>query len=239
MSRAMTIAGREWRAYFLSTSGYVITALFALFAGLFFVRYAFANGQVASMRPVFASGTWILAFIAPAITMRLLSEEFRMHTYETLITAPVRHGDIIVGKYLGAMGLLIIMLAPTLVFMVLLERYGRPDYGEVACGYLGLLLAGSAYVASGLFVSTLTSSQPVSFLVTMFFWITIGLGTKELPAMVPDWLATFVYAADPELRLRDFTIGLIDSSNVVYFVAITAFFLIASMQSLAARKWPS
>jgi ABC-2 type transport system permease protein len=237
----MTIAGREWRAYFLSTSGWVVVALFALLTAIAFIFLGsgLANGQIASMRSVFAFSTWILAFIAPAITMRLLSEEFRLRTYETLVTAPVRATDIIVGKYLGAMGLLVAMLLPTLIYVALLEQYGRPDYGELACGYLGLIVAGSAYIASGVLVSTLTASQPVAFLVTLFFWMTISLAAKWLPNYVGDDLARAFYAADPEMRLRDFTIGLIDTSNVVYFLGLTVFFLMAAVQSLLARRWPS
>jgi len=236
-----TIATREWRSYFLSSSGWVIIALFSLLSSIAFVFLGggLDNGQIASMRSVFAFSTWILAFIAPAITMRLLSEEFRLRTYETLVTAPIRSSDIVIGKFLGAMGLVVVMLLPTLLYVGLLEWYGRPDYGELACGYLGLFVAGSAYIASGLLASSLTSSQPVAFLITLFFWITLSLAAKFLPMHVDDVFASALYAADPERRLRDFTIGLIDTSNIVYFVTITIFFLVATTQSLGVRKWPS
>lgn len=237
MNQTFVIAGRELRAYFLSPAGYIIIALFLLVTGGVFVFGAFASGEIASLRPVFGMGTWLLAFIAPAVTMRLISEELRMGTLEMLMTCPVREAEVILGKFLGAMGLLVLMLLPTAVFVLALEMYGRPDYGELLCGYLGLLLAGTAYVSSGVLTSTFTTSQPVAFLVALFFWLTLGVGTKILPAHVGDQWAGLIFAIDPDMRLRDFTIGLIDTSNVVYFVSIAAVFLIAAVVSLQSRRW--
>jgi len=237
VSQAMAIAGRELRAYFLSPGGYMIAALFLLITGGVFFFQSFASGRLASLSSVLGMGTWLLTFIAPAVTMRLLAEEFRLGTFEVLMTAPVRAWQIIAGKFAGALGFVVAMLVPTVVFVVALEMYGRPDYGEVACGYLGLLLAASAYLASGLFASTLTNSQPVAFLLALFFWLTIGLSAKLLPGYLPEQWGRVAFAIDPDLRMSDFTIGLIDTSNIVYFVSITALFLVAAVQSIRARRW--
>lgn len=237
MTQTLVIAGRELRAYFLSPAGYIIVALFLLVTGGVFYFGAFETGEIASLRPVFGMGTWLLAFIAPAVTMRLISEELRMGTIEMLMTCPVRETEVIVGKFLGAMGLLVIMLLPTAVFVIGLEVYGRPDYGELLCGYLGLLLAGTAYVSSGVLASTFTNSQPVAFLLALFFWLVLGISTKIVPAHVNDYWAGLIFAIDPDMRLRDFTIGLIDTSNVVYFLSIAVVFLISAVVSLQSRRW--
>jgi ABC-2 type transport system permease protein len=237
MSRALAIAGRELRAYFLLPAGYIIIALFLLVSGGVFFFVSLAPGEVASLRAVFGMGTWMLTFIAPAVTMRLVSEELRMGTFEMLMSSPVREGEVIFGKFLGAMGLLALMLLPTLAYVGTLELYGRPDYGELMCGYLGLLLAGAAYMASGVLASTFTSSQPVAFLLALFFWLTLGVGCKLLPAHLDDRWAGIVFAIDPDVRLRDFTIGLIDTSNIVYFVSMAAAFLVAAAVSLQVRRW--
>jgi ABC-2 type transport system permease protein len=237
MRPTLAIAGRELRSYFFTPSGYIIISLFLLLTGGMFVFSGFRSGDIASMRPVFSVGTWLLAFIGPAITMRLLSEEFRLGTIESLMTSPVRETQVVLGKFFGAMGLLGLMLVPTVMYVFALEAYGRPDYGELFCGYLGLLVAGAAYVASGVLASSLTSSQPVAFLVALFFWMTLGLAAKLLPAHVSDPWAGWIFAIDPELRLRDFTIGLIDTSNVVFFLSASAVFLFAAVQVLAARRW--
>jgi len=233
----MAIANRELKAYFLTPSGYIIIALFLLVAGGIFFFVSFRSAEIASLQNVFSIGTWLLTFIAPAVTMRLFSEELRMGSMELLMTAPVREHEVVIGKFLGALLLLIVMLVPTAVFVIALELHGRPDYGEMAAGYLGLLLAGTAYLACGLFASTITNSQPVAFLLAFCFWVALGLATWLLPSFVGDPWAKIMFALSPASRLQDFTDGLIDTANVVYFLSIAALFLIASVVSVKARRW--
>jgi ABC-2 type transport system permease protein len=233
----MAIAGRELRSYLLAPGGYVIIALFLLITGFVFFFRVFGEGELTSLRSVFGIGTWLLAVVAPAITMRLISEEYRLGTFEALMTCPVREAEVVMGKFLGALALLVVMLAPTWVYVLGLELFGRPDYGEVLCGYAGLLLAGAAYLASGILASSFTGSQPVAFLIALFFWLTFGFGAKLLPPHLGDRGRSIVYAVDPDLRLNDFTIGLVDTSNVVYFVTLTGLFLLAAIVSLQARRW--
>ncbi len=237
MSAVLAIVSREVRSCFLSPVGYVVAAIFALMTGIVFVAQTFDQGQPATLSAVFQWGTWMLLFVCPAISMRAIAEEKRMGTFEMLFSCPVSERQVIAGKFLGAMLFLAAILVPTLVQAGALERYGRPDYGEIACGYLGLLLAGSAYIASGLLASALTTSQVVAFLSTLFFWIALTLGAKLLPGYLPARWADIAFAADPDPRLRDFAIGLIDTSNVVYFVTLTAFFLIAATRTLQAGRW--
>jgi ABC-2 type transport system permease protein len=246
MMRTLALAGRELRSYFLSPAGYIIIGLFLLITGFVFIltpaptggSFAFDNGQPASIRWIFSIGMWLLIFICPAISMRAIAEERRLGTFEMLMTCPVGETQVISGKFLAMVAFLCLMLLPTLVYVIALEWHGRPDYGELACGYLGMLLLGCTYLASGILASTLTSSQVVAFLLTLFLWIALTLGAKLLPPYLPEPFATAAFAADPDPRLRDFAIGLIDTSNIVYFVSLTALFLMASVASLAARRWP-
>jgi ABC-2 type transport system permease protein len=237
MRATLAIARREWQAPFLSPGGYVIAALYLLATGLVFMfGGVFEQGQIASMRGVVQAGTWLLLLIAPAISMRSISEELRLGTFETLATAPVSDAQIIVGKFLGGVAFLASLMGLTLVFLIALERHGRPDYGEVACGYLGMALAGAAYLSAGLLASSFTSSQIVAYLLTVFFWFTLSVGTAALPRHVPDRVAAPLFALNPELRLNDFAIGLLDSSNVVYFASLIAVFLAAAIVSLQVRR---
>lgn len=243
MSAVAAITGRELRAFFLSPGGYVVAALYMLVNGWLFVRYVFNSGDPATLQPIFAFSMLAFMLICPAITMRMISEELRLGTIETLLTSPVRTGEVIVGKFAAAVGFLTLLLAPTGLFVVALELYGRPDYGELLCGYLGVLLAGCVYLASGILASTLTSSQVVAYLITVFFWLLVLLVTKGLPQtdLLPGaWQARadeVVLAADPDLRLRDFAIGLIDSNNFAYFGTLTVVLLIAAARSLDVRRW--
>ena len=234
--RIGAIAARELPAYLLSPAGYVITALFLLITGFLFAFAGFEQGQTASLRPTFDVITWVLLFICPAVAMRTISEEFRSGTFEALMTAPVTEAEVIMGKFLGSAAFLILMLLPTGMYVVALELYGRPDYGELLCGYLGVILAGAAYLAGGILASTLTSSQVVAFLVSVFFWVALVFGTKLLPASLDENWAELVRALDPDLRLGNFSIGLLDTSDVVYFLSMTALFLTASVKSLQVRR---
>ena len=236
MMRTLAIARRDFLAYFLTPSGYIVTALFLAISGLFFF-IGFEPGAVASMRPVFHVGAFILAIIAPAVTMRLVSEELRTGTIETLMTSPLAEWQIIAGKYIAGAAFLAVLLVPTGIYVLLLEIYGRPDYGEVFCGYLGMFVAGLAFLASGLFVSTLTSSQAVAFLLPFCFWLGLLLATMFLPSALGADRAILVTALSPALRLRDFSIGLIDTANVVYFLGIAVVFLGAAVKTLEARRW--
>lgn len=237
MTRTMAIAKRELRSTLFTPGGAIITALFMLLAGGLFVLFGFDQGKPASMRTVFELGLWLLVFVCPAISMRAITEEKRQGTYEMLMTSPVSEAQVILGKFFGALGFLAVMLLPTALLIFALELYGRPDYGEMVCGYLGLLLAGSAYLASGIFASTLTISQAAAFLMTVFFWVIFGATAHFLPRFVGEPWASMLYAADPDPRLRDFAIGLLDTSNVVYFVSITFLFLVAAAKSLELGRW--
>ena len=234
--RIGAIAARELPAYLLSPAGYVITALFLLITGFLFAFAGFEQGQTASLRPTFDVITWVLLFICPAVAMRTISEEFRSGTFEALMTAPVTEAEVIMGKFLGSAAFLILMLLPTGMYVVALELYGKPDYGELLCGYLGVILAGAAYLAGGILASTLTSSQVVAFLVSVFFWVALVFSTKLLPARLDENWAELVRALDPDLRLGNFSIGLLDTSDVVYFLSMTVLFLTASVKSLQVRR---
>lgn len=236
MTRMLAIAGRDLRLHLFSAGGYIIACLFLFFAGVLFMTRSFGQGQVTSLNVFFASGTVLLMFIAPAITMRSISEELRLGTFEMIMTCPISEIDLVVGKFLGAFTFLCTLLVPTVMFVVALELYGRPDYGELICGYAGMLLAGAAFLATGLFASTLTNSQVVAYLLTFFFWLMLGQVAAELPAYLPATLAGVVFAIDPGPRLRDFAIGLVDSANVIYFGSFIVIFLLASVRSVRARR---
>jgi ABC-2 type transport system permease protein len=265
MSRTLAIARRELMAFLLSPVGYLVAALFLFFTSLVYFAAApvligtgFSQGQPASLTLFFQVAVWVFFIIGPAISMRAISEELRLGTLETLLSSPITEAQIIVGKFLGALSFLALMLLPTLVYVIALERFGRPDYGELLCGYAGLLLVGSAYLASGILASTLTSSQVLAYITTIFFWLIVLLATRALPQLalvaeafagrpeVSPWLQAvlgwFQYAAhiiavgDPADRMNDFVKGLIDSFSVVYFLVLTVVFLAAAVKSLALRR---
>ena len=124
MNRVFALAGRELRSYFLAPAGYIIIALFLLMSGVIFIVRSFDQGQPASLRPVFEWGTWMLLFICPAMSMRAISEERRLGTFEMLMTCPVSETQVLLGKFLAAMVFLLIILASTTVYVIALELHG-------------------------------------------------------------------------------------------------------------------
>ena len=168
MRNTLAIAQRELSSFFFSPIAYVVIALFALLTGVFFVAFVFHTDQAAELRFLFSRVVvFVLIPIAPAVSMRLLSEELRSGTIETLMTAPISDLHVVLGKWLGALGFFAVLLSPTLAYVVVLEVWSNPDYGPILSGYIGLLLVGGLYLAIGAFASVLTRNQIIAFVLSV------------------------------------------------------------------------
>ena len=237
MSRAPVIARRELSSYFYSSIAYVAMTLFLLISGILFWD-DFQPGQPVEMRHIFESMVFILVFIIPVLCMGLMSQEWASGTIETLMTAPVEDTDVVVGKFLGSLGFFIVLLLPTLLFVVMLRLYGKPDYGPIISGYLGIILVGALYIAISLFCSSLTRSQVVAaatssailFAVTIVPWYVGGRATLS-----GFWRGVTDQAVFK--RYADFAKGLIDTGSVVFFLAATTVFLFLTVKVLESRRW--
>jgi ABC-2 type transport system permease protein len=231
----LAIARRELASYFRVPLGWVVIALFTLLTGVIFA-ITLEPGAPATLRSFFGLATWSMLFVAPAVSMRLLSEETRGSTIEILATSPVTSLAIVAGKYLGASGFLLAMLAPTLVYVGALEAVANPDYGPILTGYLGLLLAGMTYLAVGLLASTLTASQTSAFLGALFALLLLRLGTTQAARLPEPW-SDIVFALSLDLRIDDFAKGVADLAGVVFFLAASVWFVSLAAVALEARRW--
>ena len=220
MHQIVAIFLRDLRSFTVVPTGAIVGAIFAMFCGVVFVGQVFAPNSIATMQPVFDAATWLLIILCPAITMRLIAEERRVGTWELMLASPLNAFAIVKGKGTAAFSILVLLLMTTFPLVFVLELYADVDYGATFSGYLGLLLFGQSILASGLIVSACTKSQTVAYLVTTFFWLTFSLATKVLVNYVPAHFAEWVFLFDPDLRVGDFTIGLIDTANIVYFVVL-------------------
>lgn len=237
MSAALTIAGREVGSALRTSMGWVVAALFALLAGAFVATQTFRPGEPATLRVFFDLAHWLLLMVGPAISMRLMAEEYRAGTIEPLMAAPVSDWSVVLGKYLGALGFFALMLAPTLVYVVLLEIVAAPDYGQIIAGYIGLWLVGMVYLATGLLLSSLTRNQVVAYLATLFLLLGWWFVTTIVPAELgPPYDAT-LYAASVRLRVADFARGIIDTRHIVFFLAISAWFVVLAGIAVESRRW--
>ncbi|MDP7347466.1 MAG: ABC transporter permease, partial [Phycisphaeraceae bacterium] len=162
----LTIAKRELTSLFYSPIAYVVLGVFALVSTLLFLM-SFIPGQAATLRDEFGWIVWLMAFIVPAISMRLVSEELRSGTIEPLMTSPISDAQVITGKWIGGLGFFLVMLSPLAVHLIVLEINADPDYGPIASGIVGLLFVGGLYMAIGVFVSSITQNQIIAFLITV------------------------------------------------------------------------
>lgn len=243
MSPMMTIAKREFRSYFDSALAYVVICItFLLLGGMFFMyRGGFWQVDQASIAGVFE---WIplglIFLVVPVVTMRLLAEERRSGTLEMLITLPVKDSDVILGKYIGALGLILTVVLATLAYPMVMFKFpwnlGPLDWDAVRAGYIGLVLFSAASVAIGLLITALTDSQAVAGLITVFvlavLWFLGGIGN-----LIPGGLGTVLQYLSFDTRLDGFSRGLIDTRDVVFFLSVTAVALMVAFRALERRKW--
>src|SRR5581483_6996327 len=160
--RSFVIAKRELSSYFYSPVAYVAMTLFLLVAGFLFRYYDFVPGQPVEMRHTFESMLWLMVIIIPMLGMGLIAQEWASGTIETMMTAPVSETDVVLGKFLGSLGFIVFLLIPTIFYVLLLRLYGRPDYGPIISGYLGLLLVGALFISVTLMFSSMTRIQVVA-----------------------------------------------------------------------------
>lgn len=238
MQQIIAIARRELMALFYSPIAYVVMALFAVGTSMVFFL-SFDTGAPATLRNTFDAVVWIMVFLVPAISMRLLADEFRAGTIEMLMTSPISDAQVVLGKWLGAMGFFAVLLVPLLVMTGVLEIFAAPDYGPIFTGFLGVLLVGGLYLAIGAFASAATQNQIIAFLVALFItcFLTIVLYYLPQASFVGGPVRTAMFYANVNRQFDDFNKGLIDLRNVVYFVSGIALFLFLAIKLVESKRW--
>ena len=235
MTAVYAITKRELRTYFNSPVAYIVAIVYMLLAGFFFFSTVFIERQ-AEMRGYFGLAPILFTFIAPAITMRLLAEEKGSGTLELLITKPIRDWEVVVGKYLGAIGMLAVIVLLTLSYAITLAALGDLDKGPVIGGYLGLLLMGGAYVAIGVMTSALTRNQIVAFILAFAISFALYL-FGQIVQIVPPSLQPLLNFLAMGNHFEAIGRGVIDSRDVLYYLSVIAISLVIATVSLESRKW--
>lgn len=235
MRNTTTIALREFKSYLASPMAYVVTGIFLMLTGFFFQNSSSTYSET-SISGFLVWGSILLLLLAAVLTMRLLAEEKKMGTLELLLTAPVRDSEIIVGKFLGSLGILTVMLALTFYYPLLLWMFGDPDWGPIATGYLGLFLLGCTSLAVGLFASSLTSNQIVSAVVAG--GILCALWFLSMAAdLLPEAMGEAIGYLSLYYHFPDFMRGVIDTRGVIYYLSITVLFLFLAIRSIESNRW--
>ncbi|MEO7273994.1 MAG: ABC transporter permease subunit [Vicinamibacterales bacterium] len=249
----LAIAGKELRGYFASPIAYIIIAMFGVLFGLFFIaslRFFVEQSQRMAMmggagtvnvneqmiRPVLQNAAVIILFVMPMITMRTYSEEMRSGTIELLLTSPLTDFEIIMGKFLGAMGLFGAMLLVTLIDVAVLFRLGNPEWRPIAAGYLGLLLMGGCFISLGLLISSRTKNQVVAGIVTFAVFLVLWIVDWFGESLGPTGQAILSRLSITQ-NLDDFTKGMIDTTHLAYYLSFIAFGLFLTAKSVDYERW--
>jgi ABC-2 type transport system permease protein len=235
MSPALVISRRELRTYFNSPVAYIVVTVFTLITGYLFFAQLFVEQQ-AEMRGFFGTMPWMFMFLAPAITMRLLADERSSGTLELLITMPVRDWEVVMGKFLAAMGLLCTALGLTLVFAITVRAIGPLDRGPTIAGYLGLLLMGGAYVSIGVMCSAFTRNSIVAFIVAFAISFALFL-FQHIGQFMPPALQPLISFLSIGSHFENIGRGIIDTRDVIYYLSVMAISLLLATLSLESRRW--
>ena len=243
---------KELKAYFVSPVAYVMIVVFLLLAGYFFfsLTAAFNLQSMQFMRyqapkhdmnvnemvimPLFYNISIILLLMVPLFTMRMYAEERKAGTLEVLLTSPLSNLQLMLGKFLGALTLYMIMLGFTLIYPLILFMYGNPDLGPIASSYVGMILMGAAYISVGSLCSSFTENQIVaaviSFGVLLLLWV-IGWAAHFVG---PGLGGVFSYLSIIE-HFDDFAKGIIDTKDIVFYLSFIVFNLFLTNESLELK----
>ncbi len=240
MRNVWTILVKELYTYFVSPVAYFVLFVFVGIIGFLFSSSLIIGGinrmeTTEVLNVLFLNMSVTLLFFAPAMTMKLFAEERRTGTIELLMTSPVRDVEVVMGKYLASLTLLLMMLALTLPFPIITSFYGKVDVGPVISGYVGLILLGASFLSIGILVSSMCRNQIVaaltSFGILLLLWIIgfIARGRGTIGEVLR-------YLSLVE-HFEDFARGIIGLKHVIYYLSVTAVFLFATVRSVESAKW--
>lgn len=232
----VAILKRELSSYFNSAVAYVVMAVYFLFSGLFFSMICIEN-DTSSLSYVFENMFIIILFIIPIITMKSFSEEKRQRTDQALLTSPTSLFEIVMGKFLGALILFAICSLIFVVYALVISFFTSPDWAVVLCTVLGLLLLGSALIAIDIFISVLTESMIISAVAGMGVGLLIYMLSNLSSNITVDWIATIVKKIDFLTYYTNFTYGMLNLTDIIFFLSVTGLFLFFTARVLEKRRW--
>lgn len=237
----LAILKKEINTFFASPIGYLVIAIFLLLNGLFLwlfkgdyniLDYGFADAS-----PFFLLAPWILIFLIPAVTMRSFSDEKKQGTLELLLTKPISHSNIVLGKYFGAFILILIAILPTLLYIFTIYQLGNPvgnlDVGSTLGSYFGFLFLIAAYTAIGVYASTLSDNQIVAFITSIFICFVFYIGFDG----IADFMSSnFIEQLGMNAHFKSMSRGVLDTRDIIYFLSITICFLMLTKLNINKER---
>lgn len=237
---------KEINAFFSSLIGYIVIGIFLVLMGLVlwvFPDYSVIDGNYATLDTLFSMAPLVFLFLIPAVTMRTFAEENQTGTIELLVTRPIADWQIVGGKFLACFTLVAFALLPTILYYITVYVLGAPpgnlDSGGTMGSYIGLLFLASAFVAIGIFASSLSNNQIVAFLLAAFLCFFVYLAFDFLSRLPVFFGKTddIVQAFGIQYHYNSMSRGVLDTRDLIYFISLTAVFLAATVLSLGRRRW--
>ena len=240
------ILSKEINSFFSTLTGYIAAIVFLLVNGL--IMWVFPGGLnvldsgYSTIDTLFIIAPWVFLFLVPAVTMKTFAEEKRTGTIELLLTRPISDTQLVLGKYFASVVLVLIILIPSLIFFYSVSQLGSPkgniDFGATWGSFIGLFLLASVYAAVGIFVSSLTDNQIVSFILSMAIAFFLYSGFQAIANIAPlSGKAISIVNMGIEAHYKSISRGVIDTRDVAYFIGVSALFLIGTKAKLQSRKW--
>lgn len=238
MSKIWLIAIKELRSFFDSLTAYILLVVFLGLSGFFTWMYGsdiFLANQ-ATLQSFFGVAYWTLFFFIPALTMKMIAEENNSGTIELLLTKAITDWEVIIGKFLACLMLIIIALLLTLPYYISVAAMGPIDNGATICGYLGLILMSMVYISIGIFASSITKNQIVAFLLSLFIGVFFLIIFSVLSNNFTGFLGQLFSYLDLSTHFDSISRGVVDTKDIIYFLSITVLGLILAETSLSKRN---
>ena len=232
----IAILDREIKAYFQSPLGYVFVGVMFLFTGYFFFAYNL-YGNTTDMRGIFSTLFTVVLFLIPILTMRLMSEDKKLKTDQLLLTSPISRTALVLGKYLAAVCVYLLSIMSTMVVAVVISRLAEPEWPVIFGHLIGLFLLGITLIAICLFLSSLTESQVIAaiggFAVSFFLMLIDTLA----PVISIEVIGKVLESLSFQNRYTSFTLGILNVTDIVFFLSISAMFVCFTIGVLEKRRW--
>jgi len=241
----LAILNKEISSFFSSATGYLVIGLFLVVTGLFLWvfkgSFNITETGFADLAPFFQIAPWIFIFLIPAVTMRSFSEEQQTGTLELLLTKPITTLQLTLGKFFGAFILIILAIIPTLIYVVAIYQLGNPvgnlDVGVTIGSYIGLLLLAATYTAIGIYASSLTDNQIIAFIIAVLLSFFLYAGISGIASYgTLNNTQDIINLLGIQSHYNSISRGVVDTRDLIYFISVTAFFIILTILRLHKRS---
>ncbi len=232
----LAVFKRDLRAYFTSPIGFVFIAVYLIIANLMFVMNNVMS-QSSDLTAVFGNLLFLSSFLLPILTMRLFSEELRQKTDQLLLTAPVSIGKVVVGKYLSCLAVFVIALIMTLTWPLVVAMYGHPALYTIIGNYAAYFFSVAAFIAIGLFISSMTESQIIAAIITYVVYFGLYFLNMLSSSIESNAVRSVLKWVNVFSRYAHFSVGLFQLDDIVYYISLIVIFLFLTDRVLERKRW--